>query len=64
MYVRTTIKIREDLYQHLKKEVGARGISEKINKVLEESLLKKRKDLFGTMPKVDTKDLRDHEDRM
>lgn len=64
MYVRTTIKIREDLYQRLKKESGARGISEKINKVLEESLLKKRKDLFGTMPKVDTKDLRDHEDRM
>jgi predicted CopG family antitoxin len=64
MYVRTTIKIREDLYQRLKKEAGVRGISEKINKILEEKLLKKKKDLYGTMPRVDIEDLRDHEDRM
>ncbi len=64
MYVRTTIKIREDLFQRLKKETGARGISEKINQILEEKLLKKKKELFGTMPKVGIEDLRDHEDRM
>ncbi|GBE18923.1 hypothetical protein BMS3Abin16_01533 [archaeon BMS3Abin16] len=64
MYVRTTIKLREDIYQRLKKEVGARGMSEKINKILEETLIKKKKTLYGTMPKVDTGDLRDHEDRM
>ena len=64
MYVRTTVKIREDLYQRLKKESGARGISENINKILEEGLTKKKKDLFGTMPKIDIKDLRDHKDRV
>ena len=64
MYVRTTIKIREDLYQRLKKETGPRGISEKINKVLEESFTSKKKDFFGTMPKVNIEDLRDHKDRM
>jgi len=64
MYVRTTVKIREDLYQRLKKDSGARGLSEKINKILEESLSKKKKDLFGTMPQVDTRDLRDHRDRV
>ena len=64
MYVRTTIKLREDIYQRLRKEVGARGMSEKINKVLEENLIKKEKTLYGTMPKVDTGDLRDREDRM
>ncbi len=64
MYIRTTIKLREDIYQTLKKEVGVRRLSEKINELLEAKLLKKEKTLFGTMPKVDLKDLRDHEDRV
>lgn len=64
MYVRTTVKLREDLYRRLKKEAGARGISQKINEILETRLLKKRKSLFGTMRKVDLKDLREHEDRI
>lgn len=64
MYVRTTVNIREDLYQRLKKESGPRGISENLNKILEEGLAKKKKSLFGTMPKVTTKDLRDHKDRV
>jgi predicted CopG family antitoxin len=62
-YIRTTIKIREDLFQRLKKEVGNRGLSEAINRVLEEKFLKK-KSLFGTMPKAETSDIRDHEDRV
>ncbi|NOZ76933.1 MAG: hypothetical protein GXO65_04505 [Euryarchaeota archaeon] len=62
-YVRTTIKIREDLFQRLKKEAGARKISEAINRILEERLIKK-KSLFGTMPEVDTSDIRDHRDRI
>ena len=49
-YVRTTIKLREDIYQTLKKEAGAKNIKEK-------------KSLFGTMAKTDLCDLRDHEDR-
>jgi predicted CopG family antitoxin len=62
-YVRTTIKLREDIFQKLKKEAGKRGISETINKILEERLIKRRS-LFGTMPRVDTSDIRDHEDRV
>ncbi len=62
-YIRTTIKLREDIFQKLKKDAGNRKISEAINKILEEKLLKKRS-LFGTMPKVDTSDIRDHEDRI
>jgi predicted CopG family antitoxin len=64
MYVRTTVKLREDIYQILRKEAGAKGISKKINEVLEARLIKKKRSLFGTMPKVDLSDLREHEDRI
>lgn len=63
-YVRTTIKLREDVYQTLKKEAGAKNISEKINEILIKMLFKDKKSLFGTMPKTDLSDLRDHEDRL
>lgn len=63
-YVRTTIKLREDVYQTLKKEAGAKNISEKINEILIKMLFKEKKSLFGTMPRTDLSDLRDHEDRL
>ncbi|HLB69652.1 MAG TPA: hypothetical protein VJJ51_01265 [Candidatus Methanoperedens sp.] len=63
-YVRTTIKLREDVYQTLKKEAGAKNISEKINEILIKTIFKEKKSLFGTMPKTDLSDLRDHEDRI
>jgi predicted CopG family antitoxin len=63
-YIRTTIKLREDVYQTLKKEAGAKNISEKINEILIKMLFKEKKSLFGTMPKTDLSDLRDHEDRL
>jgi len=63
-YVRTTIKLREDVYQTLKKEAGAKNISEKINEILIKTLFKEKKSLFGTMHKTDLSDLRDHEDRL
>lgn len=62
-YVRTTIKLREDVYQILKKEAGAKNISEKINEILIKMLFKEKKTLFGTMSQTDLSDLRDHEDR-
>ncbi len=62
-YIRTTIKLREDIFQKLKKDAGNRKVSEAINRILEEKLLKKRS-LFGTMPKMDTSDIRDHKDRI
>lgn len=63
-YIRTTIKLREDIYQRLKKEVGTRRLSEKINELLEAKLSKKEKSLFGTMPRVDLEDFREHKDRL
>ncbi|MDW7727925.1 MAG: hypothetical protein SCH70_12595 [Candidatus Methanoperedens sp.] len=63
-YVRTTIKLREDIYQTLKKEAGARNMSEKINELLMKMLFKEKKTLFGTMPVTDLSDLRDHKDRL
>ncbi|MCK5660594.1 MAG: hypothetical protein KAH86_04480 [Methanosarcinales archaeon] len=61
-YVRTTIKLREDVYQILKKEAGAKHISEMINNILLQALYKNKKSLFGTMQETDLSDLRDHED--
>ena len=63
-YVRTTIKLREDVYQTLKKEAGVKNISEKINEILIKMLFKDKKSLFGTMPKTDLSDLRDLVDRL
>ncbi len=63
-YVRTTIKLREDIYQTLKKEAGIKNISQKINEILIKILFKEKKSLFGTMPKTNLSDLRDHEDRL
>ncbi|MCZ7402266.1 MAG: hypothetical protein O8C61_08595 [Candidatus Methanoperedens sp.] len=62
-YVRTTIKLREDVYRTLE-EAGAKNISEKINDILVKTLFKEKKSLFGTMQKTDISDLRGHEDRL
>jgi predicted CopG family antitoxin len=63
-YVRTTIRLREDVYQRLKKEAGAKNISQRINEILVKMLFEEKKSLFGTMPKTDLSDLREHEDRL
>ena len=63
MYVHTAIDLREDIYKTLKKEVGEKEMSEKINELLYDALFK-NKSLFGTMKKTDISDLRDHEDRI
>jgi predicted CopG family antitoxin len=59
---KTTIILREDVYQRLKEKAGARNISNEINKILLEHF-EKSESMFGTMKKTDTADLRDHKDR-
>jgi predicted CopG family antitoxin len=59
---KTTIILREDVYQTLKETAGARNISNEINKILLEHF-EKSESMFGTMKKTDTNDLRDHKDR-
>ena len=61
--VKTTITLREDLYEVLKRKYGSRGISKVINEILAEALLK-GESMFGTMKKTSLKDLRDHRDRI
>ncbi|MCP8307203.1 MAG: hypothetical protein H3Z53_10260 [archaeon] len=60
---KTTIMIREDVYEVLKKKYGARGMSKAINEILVEALLK-GESMFGTMEKTSLKDLRNHRDRV
>jgi predicted CopG family antitoxin len=60
---KTTIILREDVYQTLKETAGARNISNEINKILLEHF-EKSESMFGTMKKTDTADLRDHRDRL
>ena len=60
---KTTITLREDVHEVLKKKYGARGISNAVNEILAEVLLK-GESMFGTMEKTSLKDLRDHRDRV
>jgi predicted CopG family antitoxin len=59
---KTTILLRDDVYQTLKETAGARNISNEINKILIDHF-GKTESMFGTMKKTDTADLRDHKDR-
>lgn len=60
---KTTIILREDIYEVLKKKYGPRGMSNAINEILAEALLK-GESMFGTMEKTSLKDLRNHRDRV
>jgi len=60
---KTTVVLREDVYEVLKRKYGARGMSKAINELLAEALLE-GDSMFGTMKKSSLKDLRDHRDRV
>ena len=60
---KTTVTLREDVYEILKKKYGPRGISRAINEILAEVLLKGGS-MFGTMKKTSLEDLREHRDRL
>lgn len=59
---KTTVILRDDVYQTLKDKAGARNISSEINKILIEHFTK-TESMFGTMKKSGTADVRDHKDR-
>jgi predicted CopG family antitoxin len=59
---KTTITLRDDVYQTLKQTAGARNISNNVNKILIEYFAKKES-MFGVMKPADLADLRDHKDR-
>lgn len=60
---KTTITLREDVYQFLKEKAGARNISNLINEILVDYFAKKES-MFGTMKPTDVTDLRDHRERL
>ena len=62
MAKKTTVTLRDDVYQTLKETAGGRNISNQINKILIEHFAK-TESMFGTMKQTDTADLRDHKDR-
>ncbi len=62
MSKKTTVILRDDVYQTLKEKAGPRNISNEINKILIEHFAK-TESMFGTMKKSDIADLRDHRDR-
>jgi predicted CopG family antitoxin len=62
MAKKTTITLRDDVYQTLKEKAGARNISNQINKILIE-YFSKTESMFDTMKKADLTDFRDHKDR-
>jgi len=62
MAKKTTVTLRDDVYQTLKETAGARNISSQINKILIEYFAK-TESMFGAMKQTDLTDLRDHKDR-
>jgi predicted CopG family antitoxin len=62
MTKKTTITLRDDVYQTLKATAGNRNISTKVNTILIEYFAKKES-MFATMKTTDISDLRDHKDR-
>jgi predicted CopG family antitoxin len=62
MAKKTTITLRDDVYQTLKDKAGARNISNQINKILID-YFSKTESMFGTMKTADLTDIRDHKDR-
>ena len=60
-YVRTTVSIREDIYQQLKRRGGS--LSDQVNDILSREF-KKDHSMFGTAKPSRRDDVRDHSDRV
>lgn len=63
MVRKTTLLLRDDVYQMLKEKAGNKKISNLVNEILIEYFAKKSS-MFGSMKQVDICDLRDHRDRL
>ena len=62
MPVKTTIILKDEIYEYLIKKVGRRKISEAVNQALMVQLFKPVKSMFGADPWLTTKNLRDEEE--
>jgi len=62
MPVKTTILLRDEIYEYLIKRFGRRRISETINEALMKQLFKSVEGMFGVDPWLTTENLRDEEE--
>jgi hypothetical protein len=62
MPVKTTIVLKDEVYEYLVKKFGKRKISEAINQMLMKQFFKPFKSMFGVDPWLTTKNLRDEEE--
>ena len=60
--VKTTITLKDEIYEYLIKKFGRRKISETINQALMKQLFKPVKSMFGVDPWLTTQGLRDEEE--
>ncbi|MEM2927034.1 MAG: hypothetical protein QW220_05865 [Candidatus Bathyarchaeia archaeon] len=63
MVKKTTVLLREDVYQALRERAGAKNVSKLINQIIIDYLAR-GESMFGAMKKASTSDLRDHKDRI
>ncbi|MFQ5887435.1 MAG: hypothetical protein ACE5HY_01930 [Candidatus Hydrothermarchaeales archaeon] len=57
--VKTTVILRDELYEAIVMKHGKRKISETVNRALENQLFKRKKSMFGIDPGLTTEGLRD-----
>ena len=62
MPVKTTITLKDEVYEYLVKRFGRRKISEAVNEALIKQLFKPGKSMYGVDPWLTTKNLRDEEE--
>jgi predicted CopG family antitoxin len=62
MPVKTTIILKDEIYDQLVKKYGRRKISKTINEVLMEQFTKPKKSMFGADPWLTQQGLRDERD--
>ena len=60
--VKTTIILKDEVYEYLVKKVGRRKISETINSILMKQLFTCSKSMFGVDPWLTIEGLRDEEE--
>ena len=62
MPVKTTIILKDEIYEYLIKKFGRRRISDAVNQALMKEIFKPIKSMFGVDPWLTTEGLRDEEE--
>jgi hypothetical protein len=60
--IKTTIILKDEIYEHLIKKYGRRKISKTINEVLAAQFSRSKKSMFGVDPWLNTRGLRDEKE--